>query len=86
MKKFIIISLSVLLTACALGGGSIDLSNRNSYGLKCSANATSAPNWEGCMATAQQMCTPAHVVNVQQLSPTGSGSSDDSYFMTFSCQ
>lgn len=84
MKKLIIISLTALLTACA--SGSIDLSNRNSYGLKCSANAESAPNWDGCMATAQQMCNPLHVANVQQLSPTGSGSADDSYFMTFSCQ
>lgn len=87
MKKLIIIPLTALVTACSVvGGGSIDLSNRNSYGLKCSANAESAPNWDGCMATAQQMCNPMHVTNVQQLSPTGSGSADDSYFMTFSCQ
>ncbi|NOL50319.1 hypothetical protein [Pelistega europaea] len=85
MKKLIIISFTALLTACA-SSGSIDLSNRNSYGLKCSANASSAPNWEGCMATAQQMCSPLQVANVQQLSPTGSGAADDSYFMTFSCQ
>lgn len=85
MKKLIIISLTALLAACS-STGKIDLSSRNSYGLKCSPNANSAPNWEGCMGTAEQMCAPQKVANVQQLSPTGSGSPDDSYFMTFSCQ
>lgn len=84
MKKLITILLITLLAGCALGR--IDLSNHNSYGLKCSANAHSNPNWEGCMATAQQMCSPLQVVNARQLPPTGSGAADDSYFMTFSCQ
>ncbi|MDY3330528.1 MAG: hypothetical protein SOX43_01055 [Pelistega sp.] len=85
MKKLIIISLTALLAACA-SSSKIDLSSRNNYGLKCSPNANSAPNWEGCMATAEQMCAPQKVAAVQQLSPTGSGAPDDSYFMTFSCQ
>ncbi|NEN76347.1 hypothetical protein F9B74_08455 [Pelistega sp. NLN82] len=84
MKKLIIISLAALLAACTTTGN-IDLSNRNSFGLKCSHNANSEPNWEGCMATAQQLCAPQQVGNIQQLPPVGSGAPDDSYFMTFSC-
>lgn len=83
MKKLIVISLAALLTACVTTG--VDLSNRNSYGLKCSPNATTQPNWAGCLETAKQMCAPQNVSHVQQLPPLGSGSPEDAYFMAFSC-
>lgn len=85
MKKIIVLSLTLFLTACATSGN-IDITNRNNYGLKCSQNAKSTPNWEVCMESAKQICGVQQVANVQQLSPTGSGDPNDSYFMTFSCQ
>ena len=37
------------------------------------------------MESAKQICGVQQVANVKQLSPTGSGDPNDSYFMTFSC-
>ena len=84
MKKIIVLSLTLFLTACA-PSGNIDITDRNHYGLKCTQNAKSNPNWEICMESAKQICGVQQVANVKQLSPTGSGDPNDSYFMTFSC-
>lgn len=84
MRKIYIIALAGFLTACQVGTG-IDLSNKENYGLKCSAGPNSQPNWEGCMVSAKRICAPLRVVNVKKLNPVGSGSKDDGHFMTFTC-
>lgn len=84
MRIFWILGFVGLLSACQTGTG-IDLTNKDNYGLKCSAGPKSTPNWEGCMVSAKRICAPAQVINVKQLNPIGNGSADDGYFMTFTC-
>ncbi|NLJ50536.1 MAG: hypothetical protein GX342_00105 [Alcaligenaceae bacterium] len=83
LKKLLLLAIPVILSACA---SKIDLSDHNSYGLKCSDNPTTAPNWEVCQTNADRVCSPLKAVNIQQHAPTGSGSVDDAYFITFKCQ
>ena len=82
-KKLLLIAIPLLMSACA---SKIDISNHNSYGLKCSNSASTSPDWAACQTSADRVCSPLKAVNIQQHAPTGSGSADDSYFITFSCQ
>lgn len=83
LKKLLLIAIPVILSACA---SKIDLSDHNSYGLKCSDSATTAPDWASCQANADKICSPLKATNIQQHAPTGSGSVDDAYFISFKCQ
>ena len=83
LKNLLLLAIPVILSACA---SKIDVSSHISYGLICSDGASSAPNWEACQSYADRVCSPLKALNLQQHAPTGSGSADDSYFITFSCQ
>ncbi len=83
LKKLLLIAVPVLLSACA---SKIDLSDNNSYGLQCSDNATSAPDWATCQSNANRVCSPLQATNIQQHAPTGSGSVGDAYYISFKCQ
>ncbi len=83
LKKLLLLAVPVILSACA---SKIDVNSHNSYGLKCSDGASSAPNWKACQSNADKVCSPLKALSLRQHAPTGSGSADDSYFITFSCQ
>lgn len=83
LKKLLLIAIPVILSACA---SKIDLSDHNSYGLKCSDSATTAPDWNTCKTNADRVCSPLKATNIQQHMPTGSGSVGDAYYISFKCQ
>ncbi|MFV9473215.1 hypothetical protein ACM5Q9_02160 [Advenella sp. RU8] len=83
MKKILLAIFPLVLAGCASSG--IDIVDRNNFGVKCSENATTPPNWQMCMKSAQATCGSQAVVNASQHAPTGSGNTDDAYFMTFQC-
>lgn len=82
IKNTLWLILPLVLSACA---SKFDLSNSNHYGLRCSADANSAPDWQACHDNAQRVCAPLSAVHITQHAPTGSGSPDDAYFINFSC-
>ena len=84
MKKLLMLLVPVVLAGCASSG--LDVVDRGNYGVKCSPNANTPPNWEMCMQTAQKTCGYQKPVNVSQHNPTGTGTAEDTYFMNFQCQ
>ena len=82
LKKLLLIAIPVILSACAT---SIDLSDHNSYGLKCSDSATTTPDWATCQSNADRVCSPLKATNIKQHAPIGSGTVDDAYFISFKC-
>ncbi|WP_051532408.1 hypothetical protein [Brackiella oedipodis] len=84
MKKFIWCALALVLAGCA-SNSTIDLSNTNNFGLKCSKDAATAPDWNQCIENANKTCGAQKAVNIQQHEPTGSGSANDGYFVSFQC-
>ncbi|NLP31720.1 Uncharacterised protein [Oligella ureolytica] len=83
LKKLLLLTVPVILSACA---SKIDVSSHNSYGLKCSDSASTSPDWAVCQSNADRVCAPLKATDIRQHTPTGSGSADDSYFISFSCQ
>lgn len=83
LKHLLLIAIPVVLSACA---SKIDLSDNNSYGLKCSAGPNATPDWPLCQANADRVCAPLKAGSIVQHNPTGSGSADDAYFISFKCE
>lgn len=83
LKKLLLLTVPVIFSACA---SKIDVSSHNSYGLKCSDSASASPDWAACQSNADRVCAPLKATDIRQHTPTGSGSVDDSYFISFSCQ
>lgn len=83
LKKLLLLAIPVILSACA---SKIDLSDHSAYGLKCSDSVSTSPDWNACQNNADKVCSPLKASNIKQHAPTGSGASDDAYFITFSCR
>lgn len=84
MKKIIFPLAALILAGCSTEKP-IDISSSNSFGLKCSNDASTSPDWNHCMENAKQTCGARQVINAVQHDPTGSGAADDGYFLSFQC-
>lgn len=83
MKSLFALAGLLLLSACTQHLLAVE--DNNQFGLQCSPNAHTAPNWVDCQARAQQICHPLKAQQFKQLPPMQSGSPDDSYFLSFAC-